>query len=54
MTVITKPLSQQEKNEKQPVKESCMYDVPLSDNVKSSDSDVEAPKKVYCYTRYQN
>jgi len=53
MTVITKPLSQQEKNEKQSAKENGMVEVPLSDPVKPSDSDVEAPKKVYsiCYTR---
>ena len=52
MTVITKPLSQQEKNEKQSGKDSCMYEVSLSDPVKPSDSEV-AQKKVYsiCYTR---
>jgi len=53
MTVITKPLSQHEKNEKQSGKENGMVEVPLSDPVKPSDLDVEAPKKVYsiCYTR---
>lgn len=46
MTIITKPLSQQEKLEKQRNVEKSMEDVSLSDSV-----DVEAKRTVYCYTR---
>jgi len=46
MTVITKSLSQQEKDEKQKNKEKHMDEISLSDDV-----DVEAPRRVYCYTR---
>ena len=47
MTIITKPLSHQEKDEKKKNVEKSMEDVSLSDPV-----DVEATKRVYCYTRY--
>jgi hypothetical protein len=47
MTIITKPLTQQEKDEKQKNVAKSMEDVSLSDSV-----DVEATKRMYCYTRY--
>jgi len=45
MTIITKPLTQQEKLEKQKNEVKSMEDVSLSDSV-----DVEATRRVYCYT----
>ena len=52
MTVITKPLSQQTKDENEKTKEKSMDEISLSDDEKSCAVDVEAPSRVYCFTRY--
>ena len=52
MTIITKPLSQQEKDTKLNIGKKCMHEISLSDNEKADTVDHEARTgKVYCFRR---
>ena len=53
MTIITKPLSQQEKDARLNIGKKCMHEISLSDNEKADTIDLEARTgKVYCFRRY--
>ena len=52
MTIITKPLSQQEKDTKLNIGKKCIQEISLSDNEKTDTVDLEARTgKVYCFRR---